>query len=135
MIKSVLLMCSILTVGGFNFFHQSNDIQERFAHEKWLQERYLEAITINAGMTRADLLKVYSMDSGLQSMLPARYVLKSCGMITVDVEFEVPEGAKGRVIPEDLRFEGGEDGHIFISNEKLKIKSISRPYIAAINYD
>jgi hypothetical protein len=84
-------------------------------HDQWLQERYFEAASIKAGMTRADLIEVFRMDGGLQLSLPTRYVLKRSNLIKVDVEFEIPAGAGSKVVPE--------------ANDKLKIKSISRPYV------
>jgi len=96
-----------------------------------LQERYVEATSIKEGMTRDDLLKKFRIDGGLQSLLPTRYVLKQSNLIKVDVEFEAPNEGKGRVVPEDLRFEmkdtNGE--YRFVSNDKLKIKRISKPYV------
>jgi len=58
-------------------------------------------------MTRADLLKVFEMDGGLQSVPATRYVLRGTTLIKVDVEFEKPIN----------------------SNDELKIKSISKPYL------
>lgn len=142
MIRSILLV-SLLTINGFTVSRPQSD----FAHDRWLQERHFEAISIKVGMTRADLLKVFRMDGGLQSLLPTRYVLKSSNFIKVDVEFDVPEGEKGKVIPEDLRFEmespafdfegkpaPGYD-YRFVPNDNLKIKSISRPYLEQFNLD
>jgi len=77
------------------------------------------------------------MDGGLQPFLPTRYVLKSSSLIKVDVEFDVPTGSK--VLPEDLRFE--MDGlkesyeYQFVSNDKLKIARISRPYVEPFSFD
>lgn len=107
-------------------------------------------------MTRADLIKIFRIDGGLQSFLPTRYVLKSSSMIKVEVEFDVLEGTEGKTIPEDLRFEMEstevevemestadnsegkplpKDNYQYVPNERLKIKSISRPYIEQFNYD
>jgi hypothetical protein len=147
MIKSASwLVCCVLTVVvGFGL---PRPTQPELSHDEWLRERYFEATSIKEGMTRADLIKVFGMDGGLQPAgVPTRYVLKSSNMIKVDVEFELPEGAKGKIVPEDLRNEtespsfdadgkpvsGGN--YQLVPNEKLKIKSISKPYVEQFNAD
>lgn len=141
-----LLICFSLTLGGLSLARQARPDR---AHDLWLQERYFEATSVKNGMTRADLLKVFRMDGGLQRHLPTRYVLKSSDFIKVDVEFEGPPSAKDKIIlPEDLRPEmespasdsGGNPGllernYLFLPNEQLKIKSMSRPYIEQVNYN
>ncbi|HEY0078681.1 MAG TPA: hypothetical protein VGB73_08545 [Pyrinomonadaceae bacterium] len=79
--------------------------------------------------------------------MPTRYVLKGSNMIKVDVKFDGPEDAKGKIIPEDLRSEMDslafdsegkpltKENYQYVLNEKLKIKSISRPYVEPSNYD
>lgn len=124
------VVCTVLTINATSGLPQA-----RRSHDQWLQERYFEAISIKEGMTRADLVKIFRMDGGLQPFLPTRYVLKSSSVIKVDVEFDVPEGSK--LIPEDLRFEMDylKEGFRYISNDKLKIKSISRPYVEPFSFD
>ena len=120
-------VCALLTMTANTGLPESD-------HDRWLQQRYFEAISIKEGMTRADLLKIFRMDGGLQSLLPDRYVLKSSSLIKVDVEFDVPAGSK--VLPEDLRFEMDHlKGYQFVSNDKLKIKRVSRPYVEPYSFD
>lgn len=123
----LFVVCALLTINSLLHSHRS--------HDQWLQERYFEATSIKEGMTRADLVKIFRIDGGLQPFLPTRYVLKSSSLIKVDVEFDVPEGSK--VLPEDLRFEMNDlkDQFRFVSNDKLKIKHISRPYVEPFSYD
>ena len=118
----LMIICSVLTLTGSTYQADRN-------HDQWLQQRYVEATSIKEGMTRADLLKVFTMDGGIQLLLPTRYVLKSSNLIKVDVEFDVPVG--NRIIPEDLRFgrRDSEAGLQFVSNDMLKIKRISKPYV------
>lgn len=136
--STLLIICSILTVSFFSSstLNQTNQAKrEGLAHRQWLQNIYLEATSIKEGMTRADLIKLFRIDGGLQRMLPERYVLNGTDMIKVDVKFDVPEDSKSIHVPEDLRyeFEGSppstRNKFQFVPNEKLKIKSISRPYI------
>jgi len=116
-----MIICSVLTLTGWAYQTDTN-------HDQWLQQRYVEATSIKEGMTRADLLKVFTMDGGLQLLLPTRYVLKNSNLIKVDVEFDVPLG--NRIAPEDMRFGRSEsEGFQFVSNDMLRIKRISKPYI------
>lgn len=133
MIKSVLFICLLLAVGGFNLPCQA---QDKTAHKKWLQERLVEAKSITKGMTRDKLLETFTNEGIMQGMLPERYVLKSCSLISVDVEFEMPEGVdESRVVADELYFlinsDTFPDGNDFlvVPDKELKIKSISKPYL------
>ncbi len=64
------------------------------SHQKWLSERIIEAKSIKPGMSRAQLLKIFDVEGGLQSIPATRYVLKSCPMIKIDVSFK--PGVAGR---------------------------------------
>jgi hypothetical protein len=75
--------------------------------------------TIKVGMTRADLLKVFTTEGGLSTPLNRAYVYRGCPYMKVNVEFE-PVGrpardGEGRVTLK----EAGED----------VIKKISKPYL------
>lgn len=138
MLRSVrLIVCCILTAGGFAMFQPN---QPERSHDEWLQQRYAEATSVKAGMTRADLMKLFRADGGLQLILPTRYVLKSSDMIKVDVEFDVPEGVNSKIVPEDetmipLIVTSPTDKYQVVPNEKLKIKSISKPYLEPFAVD
>jgi hypothetical protein len=97
----------------------SSLFQAERTHDQWLRERYEESTSVKAGMTRADLKKVFSEDGGLQSVPAYRYVLKSNGMIKVDVEFEFPAGMNSRTAPDEL----------------VHIKSVSKPYLEQMYLD
>lgn len=116
---------------AFSVFGASRATQTEQTHEKWLEERLVEATSIEEGMTRAELLKVFTIDGGLQRLLPRRYVLKSCTMIKVEVEFDVAEDANSKTImPEDSRHESlSADKYEFIPNDQIKIKRVSQPYL------
>ena len=66
-----------------------------------------------------DLKKVFAEDGGFQPSPNARYVLRSCPWIKVDVELAVPEGA-GR------KFPPGDD---------WQIKRVSKPYLERVILD
>ncbi|SRR6266496_2951263 len=85
----------------------------------WIVKSLKEMQTIKLGMTRADLLKVFTTEGGLSTPLNRTYVYRECAYIKVDVEFE-PVGrpardAEGRV----THVEANED----------VIKKISKPYL------
>ena len=83
---------------------------------EWIADTLKEIQKIKIGMTRADLLKVFTTEGGLSSPFSRTYVYRECPYIKVDVEFE-PVGrrdAEGRVTHE--------------TNEDV-IKKISRPYL------
>lgn len=86
---------------------------------QWLEERYKEATSVRVGMSRAELMKVFEEDGGLQRIPASRYVLKSCPMIKVDVEFDVEYGQAYRAKPD----------------KEIKIKGISKPYLEYLDAD
>jgi len=116
MIKSSVLLAVILIAGASGMSLPS---QTDRAHREWLRERYEEATSIKVGMTRAELKNTFSEDGGLQSVSKYRYVLRSSGMIKVDVELEFPEGMNHRTAPDEL----------------THIKSISKPYLEPMYSD
>ena len=74
---------------------------------------------IKVGMTREDLLKVFTTEGGLFTDLNRTYVYRECPYIKVDVEFE-PAGSPAR----------DADGRVTLveANEDV-IKNISKPYL------
>jgi hypothetical protein len=68
--------------------------------------------TIKPGMTRSDLLRVFTTEGGLSTRTHRTYVLKPCPTIKVDVEFSISGNE-------------AED----------KITQISRPYLDYSQYD
>jgi hypothetical protein len=86
---------------------------------EWIAGSLKEIQKIKVGMTRADLLKVFTTEGGLSSGLSRTYVYRECPYIKVDVEFEAvgrpARDAEGRV----TLAEGGRD----------IIVKISKPYL------
>ena len=81
--------------------------------EKWVLKSLEEMSRVKAGMTRADLLKVFRGEGGLSTRTRRTYVYKDCRFFKVDVKFE-PVGDVyefHRQSPDD------------------KIVEISRPYL------
>jgi hypothetical protein len=59
------------------------------AHTAWVAESLKRMQTIKPGMTRADLLKVFTTEGGLSTGLQRTFVSQDCPYFKVDVEFEV----------------------------------------------
>jgi hypothetical protein len=114
----VLLITGLLVVigAGSSPVAQSPDVK---AHRQWLEDRYKEATSIRPGMTRADLMKLFMEDGGLQEIPARRYVLKSCNLIQIQVKFAGPSGQAYKPVPDD----------------RLKIVEVSGPYLARMASD
>jgi hypothetical protein len=86
---------------------------------EWIAHSLKEMQKIRVGMTRADLLKVFTTEGGLSTGLNRTYVYRGCPYIKVDVEFE-PVGRPAR----------DREGRVTLieANEDV-IKKISKPYL------
>ena len=117
MIKTTLLLAclaSAIGAGALRLGATTEDDQRR-----WLAARYAEAVSVRPGMTRRELRRLFRPDGGLQTIPGSRYVLKSCGLIKVEVKFDLPEGASR----EDFRDENE------LIDGRLKITEVSKPYL------
>src|SRR2546430_1369593 len=93
----VLLIAGLLVIIAPRTYPQAQTVGDQ-AHQQWLEERYKEAISIKPGMSRADLIKLFDEDGGMQMIAATRYVLKSCRLIQIEVKFNA-YGADFRAIP------------------------------------
>ena len=84
-----------------------------FAHTQWVASVLRWTYDIKPGMTRRNLLRVYTAEGGLSTRTQRTYVLKGCPYIKVDVTF-LPVG--------DV-----QDGLSQEPNDK--IQEISKPYL------
>jgi len=93
--------------------------QKPAGHAEWIASSLKEIQKIKVGMTRGELLKVFTTEGGLSTGLNRTYVYGDCAYIKVDVEFE-PVG----------RPASDTDGRVTLveANEDV-IKSISKPYL------
>ena len=117
MIKTTLLLACLASALGVLTLRLGAAAEDD--HRRWLAERYAEAVSVRPGMTRRELRRLFRPDGGLQTIPSSRYVLKSCGMIKVEVKFALPEGASR----EDFRDENE------LIDDRLKITEISKPYL------
>ena len=114
----ILLIASLLITIGARIYPQAQTASDQ-AHQQWLEERYKEATSIKTGMSRADLLKLFDEDGGLQSIPAGRYVLKSCHLIQIEVKFDTEHGVNYQPT----------------ADENLKIVEVSRPYLERMAID
>ena len=57
-------------------------------HRKWILSVLESTGTVKPGMTREDLLKVFTTEGGISNRFQRTYVYKDCQYIKVTVEFE-----------------------------------------------
>jgi len=116
---STLTVAAILILLFVHLIHpaQTSPLFQR--RTEWIAASLKEMETIKVGMTRADLLKVFTTEGGLSTGLQRTYVYRDCPYIKVDVEFE-PVGRPAR----DL------NGRVTLEEDRRdKITKISRPYL------
>ena len=111
--KSALLWIACLLIFSAAATYSPGQVATSQSPDQWLQDKYREATSIKAGMSREDLLKVFMEDGGLNTIPATRYVLRSCHMIKVDVAFDTEYGQAYKEKPD----------------RELKIKQISKPYL------
>ena len=114
----ILLIAVLLIIVGTRTYLPAQTANDQ-AHQQWLEERYKEATSITPGMSRADLLKLFDEEAGVQSIPAARYVLKSCRLIKVEVKFDTKYGVNYKPMPD----------------KNLKIAEVSKPYLERMVID
>ncbi len=88
-------------------------------HQVWVTHALEKMETIRTGMTREDLLKVFTTEGGLSTGLSRRFVSRECPYFKVDVEFK----AVGRP-------DHDEEGRVtLVEGSGDVITKISRPYL------
>jgi hypothetical protein len=85
-------------------------------HTKWIDHVMRSISTIKPGMTRRDILTVFTEEGGLSTRTQRRYVYKHCPYIKVDVEFSPVN---------DM----GENHNAAVENSEDRIIKVSRPYL------
>ena len=76
----------------------------------WVASVLRAAQTIKVGMTRSDLMKIFTTEGGLSTASQRTYVYRECPFIKVDVKFTV--SSHDQELPTD------------------KVAEVSRPYLA-----
>jgi hypothetical protein len=79
-------------------------------HTAWVAEALRASQTLKVGMTRSDLMKVFTTEGGLSTTSQRTYVYRQCPFIKIDLKFTV--SSHDEELPTD------------------KIAEVSRPYLA-----
>ena len=108
--RRITCVVLLLTAASLMSAQETDSDQE---HAKWIASVMDSIQTVKPGMTRNDLLRVFTIEGGLSNRLHRTYVYKRCPYIKVAVEFE----AVGN--PEDILTEMPAD----------KIEKISTPFL------
>jgi hypothetical protein len=88
-------------------------------HAQWVAESIKVMQSVKPGMTRADLLRVFTTEGGESTGLRRTYVYRQCPYFKVDVDFE----AVGRPSRDG-------DGRVtLVESGADTIKAISKPYL------
>ena len=107
--RTMLLCILFLSVTVVLSLSQEQSHVDR-EHTQWIAGTLKTIKTITVGMTRADLMKVFTVEGGLSTTSQRTYVYRRCPYIKVDVKFAASSREEER--PSD------------------KIIEISRPYLA-----
>jgi hypothetical protein len=108
-ISGVALFC-IIAVSAIAQSNSTASSEIDSEHTKWIDNAMLSMRTIKVGMTRAELLRVFTTEGGLYTTSQRTYVYQHCPYIKVDVKFA--GASRTEELPTD------------------KIVEISRPYLA-----
>jgi hypothetical protein len=87
-------------------------------HMQWVASILNATVDIKQGMTRKDLLRVFTAEGGISMRTQQTYVLKACPYIHVDVEFSPVQNT------------GAIEGH-----GSDRITKISKPYLDGMHMD
>lgn len=107
--KLVIIVLIVFVTLGMNFSAGSVATQRKtMSHSEWVAQTLAAIQTIKVGMTRKDLLKLFTVEGGISTRNSRTFVFRECSYIKVDVGFE-PMGA---------------------TEDQYKIIRISKPYLA-----
>lgn len=118
----VLTLLSIITISDSTSARfRGSGSQEPCAqdHQAWVTEALKKMESVKPGMTRADLLSVFTMEGGLSTRLHRTFVSRDCHYFKVDVEFN----AVGRA-------DRDKEGRVTLDEDSRDIiVKISKPYL------
>ena len=111
----ITVMCVLVFSASAHFGYGQRGSEIDQAHTKWIANALQVMQAVKVGMTRSDLLKVFTTEGGLSTTSQQTYVYRQCPYIKVDVRFAASSDEKE--LPTD------------------KIVEISRPYLAWSVFD
>jgi len=116
------ILLAVVAIGGANAFQASprpSQLQSSQDHVTWVAQTLKRMQTIKPGMTRGDLLRVFTTEGGLSTGLRRTFGSRECPYFKVDVEFQ----AVGRP-------DRDEDGRVTTVEDSRDITlKISQPYL------
>jgi len=109
-LAGIALVCfiAVIAIAQSGYQHSFSDVGRE--HTEWIAVALRATQTIKVGMTRSDLMKVFTTEGGLSTTLQRTYVYRECPYIKVDVKFAA--SSSHEELPTD------------------KIVEVSRPYLA-----
>ena len=110
-----VLFALVVSVSALSLKHSQRAQQPT----EWIAKSLKEMEQLKPGMTRADLLKVFTTEGCLSTGLNRTYVYRECPYIKVDVEFE-PVGRPAR---------DAEGRVTLVEADEDVIKKVSKPYL------
>ena len=124
----VLELLSIIAFGGSTSVRVTRSAsQEPCAqdHKIWVAHALMKMETIKPGMTRGDLLKVFTTEGGISTGLQRTFVSRDCPYFKVDVDFR----AVGRP-------DRDKEGRVTVVEDSRDIIiQVSRPYSGFMSLD
>jgi hypothetical protein len=105
----VLLIASIVVVAVLALALQAQKNEDTADHVQWVEHALKDIQTIKVGMTRKDLMTIFTTEGGFSSFQSRQFVYKKCPYFKVKVQFELSD--KTKESPDD------------------KIINISKPYL------
>ena len=87
----VLVSLSMITISSSSSVRLTHSgSQEAYAqdHQAWVTHTLEKMETIKPGMTREELLKVFTTEGGLSTGLHRTFVSRDCSYFKIDVDFE-----------------------------------------------
>jgi len=82
----VLPLLWMVVIVGQSVYSQSLSKTEQ-EHMAWIDSVLRSIHTVKVGMTRADLMKVFTTEGGISDAMQRTYIYRGCGYIKVDVKF------------------------------------------------
>ena len=101
---SVLFIVVVLLTLGFVLRSSGQPLKQDPNHVQWVESALNEMESIKVGMTRKELLRVFTTEGGISTPSQRRYVYRHCPLIKVDVQFQTRTSETGQAIesPDDL---------------------------------
>lgn len=115
-------VCSLLSIATASWMSNADTPQSNAgaANLRWVRDVMVKMSRIKPGMTRADLLTVFTGEGGLTTGLQRTYVSQDCPFFKVDVTFL----AVGRPARD-------KQGRVtLVEDDRDRIATLSRRYLA-----